>query len=144
MVHQASLLPALSLSAIFRSRRLRAIMNLPNIVVVGGSYVGVNTAQQLATHFAGRFRTVLIEKNSHFQHLFAYPRFAAATGVDTHKAFIPYRPGTFANCPEDSGSVIQARVEDLTRSRVRLDRKVLLDGQYTDSIQYSYLVSLMT
>lgn len=102
---------------------------------------GVNTAQQLATHFAGRFRVVLVEKNSHFQHLFAYPRFAVATGVDTHKAFIPYVPGTFANCPKNSGIVVQARVLNLTRSSVQLDRKVTLDGNSIDVISYSYLVS---
>lgn len=101
---------------------------------------GVNTAQQLASQFAGRFKVLLIEKNSHFQHLFAYPRFAVAAGVDTHKAFIPYTPGTFANCPKESGSVIQARVLDLTRSKVLIDRKVSLDGQTTDAIPYSYLV----
>lgn len=85
---------------------------------------------------------VLIEKNSHFQHLFAYPRFAVAAGVDTHKAFIPYTPGTFANCPKDSGVVVQARASDLTKSSVRLDRTVLLDGRHVDSIAYAYLVSV--
>lgn len=101
---------------------------------------GVNAAQQLASRFAGRFKILLIEKNSHFQHLFAYPRFAVATNVDTHKAFIPYTPGTFANCPKDSGFVIQARVLDLTRSTVRLDRKVFLNGEIIDTVPYSYLV----
>lgn len=110
------------------------------IAVVGGSYVGVSTAQQLAKQFAGRFRVLLIEKNSHFQHLFAFPRFAVATGVDTHKAFIPFTPGTFANCPPGSGSVIQARVVALTKDRISFDRKVDLDGQHVDSIPYSYLV----
>ncbi|RDW57353.1 putative amid-like nadh [Coleophoma crateriformis] len=113
---------------------------LKNIVIVGGSYVGVNAAQQLAAAFAGRFRVMLIEKNSHFQHLFAFPRFAVATGVDTHRAFIPYVPGTFAACPPGSGAVIQARVSELTKSAVHLDRKVLLDGLPTDSIPYSFLV----
>ncbi|RDW63318.1 putative amid-like nadh [Coleophoma cylindrospora] len=113
---------------------------LKNIVIVGGSYVGVNAAQQLAAAFTGRFRVMLIEKNSHFQHLFAFPRFAVATGVDTHRAFIPYVPGTFAACPPGSGTVIQARVSELTKSAVQLDRKVLLDGLLTDSIPYSFLV----
>ena len=114
--------------------------SLRYLVVIGGSYVGVNTAQQLATAFAGRFRVLLIEKNSHFQHLFAFPRFAVVPGVDTHKAFIPYSPGTFANCPPESGSVIQARVTSLRRDSVQLDRRVLLHGQHLDSIPYSYLV----
>jgi apoptosis-inducing factor 2 len=85
---------------------------------------------------------LLIEKNSHFQHLFAFPRFAVATGVDTHKAFIPFVPGTFAASPPGSGSVVQARVTSLTKSSVQLDRKVLVDGLYLDSIPYVFLVSI--
>lgn len=137
---------------------------LPNIVVVGGSYVGssmshstqssllrklthppyigVNTAAQLATAFHDHFRVVLIEKNSHFQHLFAFPRFAVATGVDTHKAFIPYVPGAFAGCPPGSGIVVQAIATGLTGSAVQLDREVELDDQRLRNIPYSYLVSL--
>lgn len=60
--------------------------------------------------------------------------------METHKAFIPYTPGTFAACPPDSGSVIQARVVGLEKEVVRLDRKVLLDGKRVDEIPYSFLV----
>lgn len=83
---------------------------------------------------------LLIEKNSHFQHLFAFPRYAVATGVDTHKAFIPLSPGTFAECPPNSGSVIQAQATGISGNAVHLDRKVSLDGAEVDSIPYSYLV----
>lgn len=113
---------------------------LRNIVVVGGSYVGVNAAQQLAKSLAGRFRVLLIEKHSHFQHLFAFPRFAVATGVDTRKAFIPFVPGTFAGCPQGSGIFVQAEVTGLKKDFVQLDRTVTIDGQQVDSIPYSYLV----
>lgn len=102
--------------------------------------LGVNAAQQLANAFHGRFRVLLIEKNSHFQHLFAFPRFAVARGVNTHKAFIPYVPGVFAAAPPGSGSVIQARVTALTKNAVQLDRQVQLDGAQLDIIPYSYLV----
>lgn len=105
-------------------------------------YVGVSAAQQLAAAFHGAFRVLLIEKNSHFQHLFAFPRFAAATGVDTHMAFIPYVPGTFSASPPGSGSVVQARVTSLTKSSVQLDRQVLVDGQHLDCIPYAFLVSI--
>jgi hypothetical protein len=105
-------------------------------------HTGVNTAAQLATAFHDRFRIVLIEKNSHFQHLFAFPRFAVATGVDTQKAFIPFVPGAFAGCPPGSGIVVQASATGLTESAVQLDRKVEFAGQQLRSIPYSYLVSL--
>lgn len=79
---------------------------------------------------------LLIEKNSHFQHLFAFPRFAVTTEVNTHKAFIPYKAAKFG----DNGAVVQAAVTGLTKSTVKLDRKVLFDGVQQDSIPYSYLV----
>ncbi|GAM82966.1 hypothetical protein ANO11243_009520 [Dothideomycetidae sp. 11243] len=113
---------------------------LPNIIVVGGSYVGVNTAQQLAKAFVGRFNILLIEKNSHFQHLFAFPRFAVATGVDTHKAFIPLVPGAFRECPPGSGSVIRAAVVSINSSSVKLDRSVSVGGQTSDTIPFAFLV----
>ncbi|KAK4545935.1 hypothetical protein LTR36_002499 [Oleoguttula mirabilis] len=110
-------------------------MALKNVVVIGGSYVGTNVAEQLAAAAQGRFRVLLIEKNSHFQHLFAFPRFAVTTAVNTHKAFIPYTAGKFGQ----DGAVLQAAVTGISKSAVQLDRKVLLDGQHQDSIPYSYL-----
>lgn len=84
---------------------------------------------------------LLIEKNSHFQHLFAFPRFAVWQELDTHKAFIPYKPGTFADCPPDSGSVVQAAVTKISASDICLDRTVSLDGKSSNSIPYAFLVS---
>ncbi|KAL1896544.1 hypothetical protein Sste5346_004578 [Sporothrix stenoceras] len=116
-----------------------------NLVVVGGSYVGVNVAQQLAAALSDSFRVVLIEKNSHFNHLFAFPRFASTAKVDTKKAFIPYMPGTFAATPgAHNNTVIQAKATGLTRTAVELDRPVsLTTGSTTEkvsSIPYEYLV----
>ncbi|KAK3677443.1 vacuolar protein sorting/targeting protein PEP1 [Recurvomyces mirabilis] len=109
-------------------------------LVIGGSYVGIKAAQELAQNGNGRYHVVLVEANSHFQHLFAFPRFAVATGVETHKAFIPYNPGTFRDCPEGWGTIIQARAIDLTNNEVKLDRMVEFEGGQVDSLPYSYLV----
>ncbi|EMC93590.1 hypothetical protein BAUCODRAFT_26843 [Baudoinia panamericana UAMH 10762] len=109
-------------------------------VVVGASYVGIKAAQELASTLHGVHHVLLVESNSHFQHLFAFPRFAVATGVDTAKAFIPLRPGVFAASPEGSGSIVQARATRLTSEAVELDRDVLLDGESRRSIQYAFLV----
>jgi NADH dehydrogenase FAD-containing subunit len=116
---------------------------LPNIAVIGGSYVGLNTAQQLATKFHGRFQILLIEKNSHFQHLFAFPRFAVTSKVDTHKAFIPFTPGAFAACPAGSGVVVRAGVTGIEDKEIRLDRSVELNGRAVSSIPYEYLVCVI-
>lgn len=112
------------------------------IVVIGGSYVGTKAAEQLSLKFHDRFKVLLIEKNSHFQHLFAFPRFAVTSKVNTHKAFIPYGAHTFGTTPPGSGSFIQAKVTDISKDAITLDRKMSLDGFSggTDTIPYAYLV----
>lgn len=81
---------------------------------------------------------LVIEKNSHFQHLFAFPRFSSTTEVNTYKAFIPFKADNFGQ----SSAVLQATVTGLTSSTVQLDRKLLLDGKSQDSIPYSFLVGI--
>ncbi|GAA5940125.1 hypothetical protein JCM3775_007270 [Rhodotorula graminis] len=59
-----------------------------HVVVVGGSYVGLAVAQELLK-LDKPPRVTVVERNEHFSHLFAYPRFAIASGNE-HKAFIPF------------------------------------------------------
>lgn len=49
---------------------------IKNVVVLGASYVGIGAAQKLAATLPEDFQVILIEPNSHFMHLFAFPRFA--------------------------------------------------------------------
>jgi NADH dehydrogenase FAD-containing subunit len=92
----------------------------------------VNVAEQLGKAAQGRFRVLLIERNSHFQHLFAFPRYAVTTKVPTNKAFIPHQPSRLGV----NGSFIQASAIGLTESAIQLDRGVMLDGEQVDSIPY--------
>ncbi|KAJ4311858.1 hypothetical protein N0V94_007733 [Neodidymelliopsis sp. IMI 364377] len=106
------------------------------VVVIGGSYVGLNVAESLAkVSEKGNFRVLLVEKNSHFQHLFAFPRYALTTGVDTHKAFIPYQKSRLGV----EGCVVQARAVELTGEEVLLDRRVEIDGREVDRVSYAAL-----
>ncbi|KAI0487531.1 hypothetical protein F4859DRAFT_465374 [Xylaria cf. heliscus] len=109
--------------------------SLKNIIVVGGSYVGVATTQGLANILPSTHRVLLIEPHSHFHHLFAFPRFAILPTYE-HKAFIPYT-GTFAAAPNpDRHHVVKARVSALYQDRVVLDR----DWQGVREIPFDYLV----
>ncbi|KAL1604829.1 hypothetical protein SLS60_004369 [Paraconiothyrium brasiliense] len=92
----------------------------------------MNVAEQLAKAAQGRFRVLLVEENSHFQHLFAFPRYAVTTKVPTNKAFIPYQPSRLG----ENGAFVQASAIGLTKSAIKLDRKVSLDGEQVDSIPY--------
>ncbi|KAI0458178.1 FAD/NAD(P)-binding domain-containing protein [Xylaria acuta] len=109
--------------------------SLRNVIVIGGSYVGVATTQGLANLLPSTHRVLLIEPHSHFHHLFAFPRFAILPTYE-HKAFIPYT-GTFAVAPNpDQHHVVKAKVSALYQDRVVLDR----DWQGVREIPFDYLV----
>ncbi|OKL64231.1 hypothetical protein UA08_00706 [Talaromyces atroroseus] len=109
--------------------------SLKNIIVVGGSYVGRATAQELARVIPTTHRVLLIEPHSHFNHLFAFPRFAVVPGHE-HKAFIPYT-GIFSPVPgcSDLPTIIQARVTSVKQNYVKLDR----EWQGSSQIPFAYL-----
>lgn len=91
----------------------------PNVVVIGGSYVGIKLIDVLAPSIHQTHNTVLIEKSSHFQHLFAFPRISVVPGFE-HKAFIPYA-NAFNKTPEGSTSVINATATQVQSNQVLLD-----------------------
>ncbi|KAK0669175.1 hypothetical protein QBC41DRAFT_224525 [Cercophora samala] len=93
-----------------------------NIVVVGGSYVGVATAKELANLLPSTHR----------------PRFAILPNHE-HKCLIPYTT-TFALSPDPSRhEVVQAKALSLSPSRTSL----LLDRPHHNSttLQFDYLVA---
>ncbi|KAJ5602238.1 hypothetical protein N7510_011772 [Penicillium lagena] len=109
--------------------------SLRNIVVVGGSFVGRTTAQELARLIPPTHRVLLTEPHSHFHHLFTFPRFAIVPGQE-HKAFIPYS-GIFSDVPNPAAhSVVQARVLSVKPQHVELDR----EWQGSKEIAFDYVV----
>ncbi|KAI0338798.1 iron uptake cluster protein [Trametopsis cervina] len=59
------------------------------VVVLGASYGGVRAAQILAQGLPEGWRVVLIDRNTHMNHLYVLPR-VASLPQHAHKAFIPY------------------------------------------------------
>ncbi|SJX60881.1 uncharacterized protein SRS1_12107 [Sporisorium reilianum f. sp. reilianum] len=76
-----------------------------NVVVLGGSYGGMHAATVLAQKLPPSHRVILIERNSHFNHLYVFPRFSVLPGHE-HKAFIPYT-SIFKNAPARPKSHVQ-------------------------------------
>ncbi|KAK0543834.1 hypothetical protein OC846_006269 [Tilletia horrida] len=68
-----------------------------NVVVLGGSYGGMHAATVLASKLPPSHRVILVDRNSHFNHLYVFPRFSILPGHE-HKAFIPYT-SIFKNAP---------------------------------------------
>ncbi|KAJ8076640.1 hypothetical protein PM082_001063 [Marasmius tenuissimus] len=118
-------------------------MTRPNIVVVGGSYVGAKVVDFLAPIVHESHDIILIEKNSHFQHLFAFPRIGVVPSFE-HKAFIPFGPAFFkavdkyASSDASSRSPSSAiRIHNGTVKSVEPTRVILEKG---DPIPYEFLV----
>ncbi|KAJ7507969.1 FAD/NAD-P-binding domain-containing protein [Mycena galericulata] len=102
----------------------------PNLVVVGGSYVGMKFVDTIAPEVFETHNTVLIEKNSHFEHIFAFPRISVIPGF-SNKAFVPYS-NAFHATPPGSTSVVHGAA-----AQILPDKVVLQSGE---SIPYEYLV----
>ncbi|KZT50416.1 FAD/NAD(P)-binding domain-containing protein [Calocera cornea HHB12733] len=127
----------------------------PNIVVLGGSYVGSKAVEFLAAAMHTTYKVVLVEKNSHFQHLFAFPRFAVIPGYE-HMAFVPYKVEPFLNpnmppgfdrgildsitgpTPADAIEIIQASATEVLPDKVLL--KPGEGSSAPNEIPYEYLV----
>ncbi|KAJ4001178.1 FAD/NAD-P-binding domain-containing protein [Lentinula boryana] len=128
----------------------------PNVVIIGGSYVGNKVVDEITPKVYKTHNVVLIEKNSHFRHLFAFPRIPVVPGFE-HKAFIPYtQPGStdasaffasvnaattstasavegYTPLPSDSIQIVH------TAATAILPDKVIL-GNGKDTIPYDFLV----
>ncbi|KAI5481866.1 hypothetical protein MNV49_000143 [Pseudohyphozyma bogoriensis] len=61
---------------------------LKNVVVLGASYSGARAAELLAKTLPDTHRVVLIDRQSHFNHLYIFPRLGVVPD-HAHKAFIP-------------------------------------------------------
>ncbi|KAL2008372.1 hypothetical protein VTN00DRAFT_8354 [Thermoascus crustaceus] len=64
-----------------------------NIVIIGASFAGYHAARCLANSVPSGHRVVVVERNSHFQFTWVFPRFCVIRGGGhERKAFVPYGP----------------------------------------------------
>jgi pyruvate/2-oxoglutarate dehydrogenase complex dihydrolipoamide dehydrogenase (E3) component len=85
----------------------RDVPSPKNVVVLGGSFAGVSLAKRLTETLPTGYRVVLVEKNSHFNYLFNFPRYSVLQGHE-QKAFVPY-----AGLAKDAPKGIFELVQDL-------------------------------
>jgi len=113
-----------------------ASKSIKNVVVLGASYGGASAARTLAENIPENWRVIVIDRNSHANHLYVIPRFTVVSGHE-HKAFIPYTQ-LFGPCPT-SNLVLQATVTSLSAHSVTLDRAFPQFG-LTNEISFEYCV----
>ncbi|OAA58895.1 Pyridine nucleotide-disulfide oxidoreductase, FAD/NAD(P)-binding domain protein [Akanthomyces lecanii RCEF 1005] len=106
----------------------RATENTKNVVVIGGSYAGLWLARRLSETLPTGYKAVLVERNSHFNHLFAFPRYGVVPGIE-HQAFIPYdNISTFG--PPGILQHIRGSAVSISSNQVRFQSGETLDYEY--------------
>jgi NADH dehydrogenase FAD-containing subunit len=91
-----------------------------NVVVIGGSFAGFIVAKRLTETLPTGYRAILVEKNSHLNYLFAFPRFSVAKGYEEF-AFIPY-DGLATGTPEGIFEHVRDIAVDVREDAVELER----------------------
>ncbi|KAJ8522818.1 hypothetical protein ONZ45_g692 [Pleurotus djamor] len=100
-----------------------------NIVVLGGAYAGGHTAQVLAKGLSPGWRVILVDRNSHANHVYILPRLTVLPGHE-HKAFDQPHPHLFLNCQALS----------LSPGSVKLSKSFPEHGIVDGVLKYEYLV----
>ncbi|KAJ7855828.1 hypothetical protein B0H13DRAFT_1727879 [Mycena leptocephala] len=93
------------------------------VVVLGASYGGARAAQVIAAGLPEGWRLVLIDRNSHLNHVYILPRLAVLPGHE-HKAFIPYENIFNLGPSTNRCTFIQATILALTPHSITLSRAV--------------------
>ncbi|KAF4955423.1 hypothetical protein FSARC_11855 [Fusarium sarcochroum] len=108
----------------------RAIEPCQNVVVIGGSFGGIELTRKLAQSLPTGYRVVLLEKNSHFNYPFNFPRYSVLQGHE-HLSFIPY-DGVVKGTPKGIYSFVRGEAATITDQAVHLK-----SGK---TIPYTYVV----
>ncbi|KAL4733374.1 hypothetical protein BDV11DRAFT_200253 [Aspergillus similis] len=106
----------------------QATPNPKNVVIIGGSYAGTRLAQRLTETLPTGYRAVLIERNSHFNHFFVFPRFSVVKGKE-EKAFIPY-DNLAKSAPAGIFEHIRDTATEITPNTVKLSSGVEVEYEY--------------
>ncbi|KAH8194135.1 hypothetical protein TruAng_011694 [Truncatella angustata] len=116
------------LAVVYHSWTWHETPDAKNVVVLGGSFAGVQLVKQLAGLLPTGYKVVLIEKNSHLNYSFAFPRFSVLTEHE-HQAFIPY-DGLARGTPAGIYTRVQDTAIELTENQVLLSSGEKIDYAY--------------
>ncbi|OCB90570.1 FAD/NAD-binding domain-containing protein [Sanghuangporus baumii] len=121
-------------------------MTVENVVVLGGAYAGAHAYQLLARGLEENFRVILIDRNTHANHVYAFARYAVLPGHE-HKCFIPYKgvlqpikASDPAPPPSPRHLILHAKVICFTPHEVTIDRTFPELGFDSAVIPYRFAV----
>lgn len=108
---------------------------------MGGSYGGSRAAQLLAEGLPQDWRVVLVDRNSHMNHVYNFSRYAVLAGHE-HKAFIPYinfPSGSLSDIHSCSTHVrVQATITSIDDHRIILSPN--LGELEQSSLEFDYAI----
>ncbi|KAL4914629.1 hypothetical protein BDW62DRAFT_190011 [Aspergillus aurantiobrunneus] len=116
------------LAAHWHSLTYNETPNPKHVVVIGGSFAGLQLVSRLAESLPTGYKMLWIEKNSHLHYCFAFPRFSVLPGFEA-RAFIPYS-GVEGVAPRGILERVQARAVDVADGSVRLEDGLVVDYEY--------------
>lgn len=98
----------------------KLLPEIQNVVVIGGSFAGATLSRRLAESLPAGFRVILVERNSHFNYTFNFPRYSVVQGRE-QKAFVPYDGLGGSNAPKGIFEQVKDTVVGFTVEEVRLN-----------------------
>ncbi|KAJ3551272.1 hypothetical protein NM688_g4798 [Phlebia brevispora] len=124
----------------------RSDIPMKTVAVLGASYGGIRAAKILAQELPKGWRLAVIDRNTHFNHLYVLPRYAILP-QHAHKAFIPYTKifrGPSAPGEEAPISrrilLLQAQVTSIASNSVTLSRSFPELGIDTPVLNFDYAI----
>ncbi|PPQ85979.1 hypothetical protein CVT25_001678 [Psilocybe cyanescens] len=109
------------------------------IVVLGAAYGGARAAQILAAGVPEGWKVILIDRNSHANHVYVMPRYTVLPGHE-YKAFIPYDKVFLVDPPKSEHIRLHAQVISIRPHHIKLSRSFPELGFPTDTITFDYAI----
>ncbi|PWN92564.1 FAD/NAD(P)-binding domain-containing protein [Acaromyces ingoldii] len=122
------------------------------VLVLGAAYAGYNAAQTLAASLPPTWRVVVVERNSHFHHLYAFPRVFVLPGherkvfIPIMKVFAPIEARPHLRPISDANEVLHAKLvalepsDTLGRGVAHVESMASGDRGKKSSVHFDYLV----
>jgi NADH dehydrogenase FAD-containing subunit len=115
--------------AIIHQWTYKQVKSPKNVIVIGGSFTGLQLATRLGQTLPTGYRVILIEKNSHFNFSFNFPRYSVLRCHEA-RAFIPY---------DASGKDFPPGIFQITQGIVTSVEEDFVELDTGERISYSYL-----
>ncbi|KAF8196976.1 hypothetical protein BJ912DRAFT_954358, partial [Pholiota molesta] len=109
------------------------------VVVLGAAYGGARAAQILASGVPARWKVILIDRNSHANHVYVMPRYAVLPGHE-YKAFIPYTNVFREEEPKPEHIFLHAQITSLRPNSLTLSRAFPELGIPTTTLAFDYAI----